>query len=81
MVDRGQTTRDRGYDCQDQTREQGVFAVHVLEQLAGTHRGDEPDCAHGQEAKRGVSGVEVVDLLRHQDDVVDDVLVTAIASL
>ena len=76
----GQGTRDGSHDSQDKTREQRVFSVHVFEEFAGSHGGDESDCAHGEEAEGGVTGVEVVDLLGHQDDVVDDVLVTAVAS-
>lgn len=76
----GQGTRDGSHDSQDKTCEQRVFSIDIFQELTGSHRGDEADCAHGKEAEGGVTGVEIVHLLGHQDDVVDDVLVASITS-
>jgi hypothetical protein len=57
-----------------------VLSVHILQQLSCAQGDNKPDCSHRQEAQSGVTSIELVDFLRDQDDVVDDILVGAIAS-
>lgn len=73
------SARDWGENSEDQPRQQGVFPIDVFEGLAGAHGGDESDHSHGKEAEGGVAGRQLVHFLGHQDDVVDDVLVAAVA--
>lgn len=57
-----------------------MLSIHVLKQFSSAERYNETNRSHRQEAESGVAGVELVDLLRDEHDVVDDVLICAITS-
>lgn len=74
----GYCARDRRHHGEDHPREKTVLPVHVLERLSSSQGYHEPDGPHGQESKSRVARGQLIDLLRHQDDVVNDVLVASV---
>ena len=77
---RSQSTGDGSNNGQNQSGDQKMLSIHVLKQFSSAERHNEADRTHRQEAESGVAGVELVDLLRDEHDVVDDILVCAISS-
>lgn len=77
---RSQSTRDGRNDGQNQSGDEEMFSIHVLKQLSSAKRHNEANRTHRQEAEGGVAGVELVDLLCDEHDVVNDILVCAVSS-
>lgn len=76
----GDCTRNGCHHSKQHPGQQEVLSVQIFQGLARSKRHDKPDRSHGEESESSITSGELIHLLGHQDNVVDDILIASISS-
>lgn len=76
---RGQCTRYGSQYCKYQTRDETVFAICIFEYLPRSHGSNETNGTHREKSNGGITCRKTVHFLCHKHNVVDNILIAAIA--